>query len=191
MKKRYLTLSIAIHAVIVLLLFFLSSVLIKGDQSNSPDALMVSISGNPELEIGSGKGARKENPSAKNLSAKNDLGLDSTTVVDSSSELSGKGGGTGSSETSYTGSILQKIQEYKYYPMAAKKNKLTGIVNVSFTLLSNGSIKNDIKVLKSSGHEILDSTAIKIIKNSAPFSAFPQSIKEKELSLNVNINFSL
>jgi protein TonB len=163
-----------------------------GNKSDSIDALMVSVSGNPDLEIGSGKGIKKELPSTQKTKTDAELGLKNATVTENSSGYSGQGGGTGfGAETSYTGAILQKIQEYKYYPLAAKKNKLTGVVKVRFTLLNNGSIKDDINITGSSGQEILDSTAIKIIKSAAPFPAFPQSIKEKELSLNVNIDFSL
>jgi TonB family protein len=192
MKKRYLTLSVLIHAVIIASLIFLSSILMIGNKSESIDALMVSVSGNPDLEIGSGKGMKKELPSTQRSRTIAELGLKNATSVENSSEYSGQGGGTGlNAETSYTGYILQKIQEYKYYPLSAKKNKLTGVVKIRFTLLSNGSIKDDINIIASSGEDILDSTAIKIIKSAAPFPAFPQSIKEKELSLNVNIDFSI
>ena len=192
MKKRYLTLSVLIHAVIIALLVFLSGVFMIGNKSESIDALMVSVSGNPELEIGSGKGTKKELPSTQKTKKNNEPGLDGATIIDGSSEYSGQGGGTGfGAETSYTGSILKKIQEYKYYPLSAKKNKLTGIVKLKFTLLNNGSIKDGVKVTGSSDQQILDDTAIKIIKSAAPFPAFPQSIKEKELNLNVNIDFSL
>ncbi len=181
-----------VHAAIIVLLIFLSGVFMVGNKSDSIDALMVSISGNPELDIGSGHGTRKEPLTVKKGSSHDQNGPYGTTIIDNSPGFSGQGGGTGfGAETSYTGSILQKIQEYKYYPLSAKKNKLSGVVKVRFTLLNNGLIKDAIKISGSSGYEILDDTAIKIIKNSAPFPAFPESIKEKELSIDVNINFSM
>ncbi len=189
MKKRHLTISVLLHAAIIFALVFMSGAFMSGNKSDSIDALMVSISGNPNLIIGSGSGTKKESSLGKQKIAA--TGFESTTVIENTTSLSGEGGGTGSQETSYTGSILQKIQEYKYYPIYAKKNKLTGSVKINFTISGNGKILGEPKLLNSSSHEILDETAIEIIKNAAPFPAFPQSIKEKELSLNVSIDFTL
>jgi TonB family protein len=189
MKKRHLTISVLLHAGIIFALVFMSGAFMSGNQSNSSNALMVSISGNPELVIGSGAGIKKDSILGKQKIES--IGFESTTVIEHTTSLSGEGGGTGKGATSYTGSILQKIQEYKYYPVSAKKNKLTGSVKINFTISNNGKILEDPKILNSSGHEILDDTAIKIIKNSAPFPVFPQNIKEKELSLNVSIDFTL
>ena len=191
MKKRHLTISVLLHAAIIFVLVFMSGAFMSGNKSDSSDALMVSISGNPDLTIGNGAGAKTETPFDKKAKKMSSIGFESTTVIENTTSLSGNGGGTGNQETSYTGSILQKIQEYKYYPISAKKNKLTGSVKINFTLLNTGQISGEPKLLNSSGHQILDDTAIKIIKNAAPFYAFPQSIKEKELSLNVSIDFTL
>lgn len=190
MKKRHITISVLIHAGIIFALVFASGVFMSGNKSDSSDALMVSISGSPNLTIGNGTGDGK-NFSPVGKTKNNSIGYESTTVIENTTLLSGEGGGTGSRETSYTGSILQKIQEYKYYPLSAKKNKATGSVKIQFTISSNGKISGEPKILDPSGYDILDETAIKIIKNSAPFPAFPQSIKEKELSLNVSIDFTL
>jgi len=191
MKKRHLTISVLLHVGIIFALVFMSGAFMSGNKSDNIDALMVNISGNPNLTIGNGTGSRNNfSPLGKTKNI-NSIGYESATVVENTTSLSGEGGGTGSRETSYTGSILQKIQEYKYYPLSAKKNKITGSVKINFIISSTGKILGEPKLLSSSGHEILDETAIKIIKNSAPFYAFPQSIKEKELNLNVTVDFSL
>ena len=192
MKKRFITLSVLIHSAILLSLFVLSSTLINGNQSDSQNAMMVNVSGDPSKNIGSGNNSvRTSNSSIKNSKVAT-TGINNNLNIGTVTGLSGNGGGTGFNvETSYAGSIVKKIQEYKYYPLSAKKNKLTGSTKLKFTILNNGEIKNDTQIIRSSGHQILDDTAINIIKNSAPFPAFPESIKEKELSLNVNIDFSL
>lgn len=191
LKKRHITISVLVHLAIIAILVFISGAFMSGNKSDSSDALMVSISGSPNLSIGSGIGSANNFSPAKRAPKINSIGYESTTVVENTNSFSGEGGGTGKGETSYTGSIFKKIQEYKYYPLSAKKNKVTGSVKINFTILANGKILGEPKLLNSSGHEILDETAIKIIKNSAPFPAFPQSIKEKELSLNVSIDFTL
>jgi len=61
------------------------------------------------------------------------------------------------------------------YPHAAVKNKITGNVTLEVQINADGSIFNII-ILKSSGHKILDSAAIKIINLSAPFAPLPEAI---------------
>lgn len=59
-----------------------------------------------------------------------------------------------------TGSIV--------YPRLARKMKWQGTLTVSFTVLENGAVEN-IKVIRSSGHSILDKNVIKTIKQVQPF----------------------
>lgn len=64
-------------------------------------------------------------------------------------------------------SIRNAIERAKIYPFLARKRKIEGIVFMAFTIDSKGYPQN-IKVRKSSGHEILDSAAVKIVKSAAP-----------------------
>jgi TonB family protein len=63
--------------------------------------------------------------------------------------------------------IRQAIEKVKMYPFLARKRRIEGIVFISFTVNNKGYPQN-IKIGKSSGYEILDSEAIKIVKNAAP-----------------------
>ena len=190
MKKRYFLISSFAHLLPVALLLF-----VVADNKTSNDkevnALMVSITGQPGLDIGNGSGIKNFGPRSKPTKA---YGISQSGVTEdrSNSGLAGQGGGTGiNAQTSYAGELIRKINEYKYYPPQARSLKMLGSVEVAFSVDSNGVLKDKLEIINSSGYELLDKTALKIIKNSAPFPAFPDSIKEKELNLKVSIDFTL
>jgi protein TonB len=64
--------------------------------------------------------------------------------------------------------IKEMIQQKITYPHVAKRFGWTGKVTVSFIVLENGRADN-IKVLKSSGYNLLDRNVIETIKFVSPF----------------------
>ncbi len=74
----------------------------------------------------------------------------------------------------------QKVEQVgnQYYPDEARRNKIFGDVRLVVALLPDGSIKR-IDVLASSGKSILDQAAIRSVKLAAPFTPFPDALREK------------
>lgn len=64
------------------------------------------------------------------------------------------------------------------YPERARAEKLSGRLRVLVSLEPDGSLR-DVRVLESSGHDVLDRAAISIVRLSAPFAPFPPSIRER------------
>jgi len=64
-------------------------------------------------------------------------------------------------------SIRNAIDRAKVYPLLARKKKIEGTVIMEF-IITNKGYPQDIRIEKSSEHEILDSAAIKTVKNAAP-----------------------
>lgn len=64
--------------------------------------------------------------------------------------------------------IRAAIEKMKIYPMLARKKKIEGTVTAGFFINHNGYPDN-VKIKKSSGYEILDSAAVKIVMKAAPF----------------------
>ncbi len=62
------------------------------------------------------------------------------------------------------------------YPEAARQMKLYGSLVLAVSIRSDGSLEG-VEVRKSSGHRILDAAAVKIVRMSAPFAAFPADIR--------------
>lgn len=65
----------------------------------------------------------------------------------------------------------------QHYPKEAKAQKLYGDVTVLVSVNKDGSLK-DVRILESSGHKLLDSAALKIVRLSSPFQPFPRAISE-------------
>ncbi|MDH5388899.1 MAG: TonB family protein [Gammaproteobacteria bacterium] len=64
------------------------------------------------------------------------------------------------------------------YPDQARRNKLNGTLILDVTITSKGElIKVDLR--KSSGHKILDDAAQRIVKLAAPYSPFPDKLKQE------------
>lgn len=63
------------------------------------------------------------------------------------------------------------------YPAAAKQQHLYGSLQLVVSLLPNGDIHR-VKILRSSGHAVLDQAAIRIVHLAAPFDPFPQQMQK-------------
>ena len=70
------------------------------------------------------------------------------------------------------------------YPDAARKKKLSGSLRLDVSLNKDGSIDNII-VLLSSGHKVLDDAAIRIVELASPYSPFPDQIREETDILHI------
>ena len=191
MKKGLpVILSILIHASIISFFLFVSgSIMLK--HHDNKDIMSVSIEGDPNERIGVGsstKGSQKNIIKDKSMDMPGiNNNMTGATVVGS-----GEGGGTGLGiKSNYMGLVLKRIHSHKYYPIYAKKRGMTGIVKLKFTLKKDGTIKGNIEKLKSSGYEVLDDAGIKAIRESAPFSIFPEDIREQEINFVVDIDFVL
>ncbi len=64
------------------------------------------------------------------------------------------------------------------YPDEAKRRRLSGHLTLSVELTVNGKV-NKIEILESSGQQVLDDGAIRIVKMAAPFSEFPPEMRKE------------
>ena len=64
------------------------------------------------------------------------------------------------------------------YPDQARRNKLSGTLILDVVINAKGElVKTDLR--QSSGHQILDDAAKRIVKLAAPYSAFPKKLREE------------
>jgi protein TonB len=61
------------------------------------------------------------------------------------------------------------------YPEQARRMSLDGALVLSVDVLADGSVEQ-IRVLQSSGYDILDEAAVRIVRLSSPFSPLPEEI---------------
>jgi len=180
---RCLLLSIFLHGLFLLLFF--NSYDFSGKSQKIESDVIVSIIASPTTKVNTSLLKNDDTQHANNLktdstSSTNVGTLDSNINID---------GNTVSSE--YITSVVSKIQQNKYYPIMAKKLKITGIVKLQFTVSSGGLILNDVVALQSSGNQELDNAAIKAVKMSAPFNSFPTEVMQKEINFLVDISYVL
>jgi protein TonB len=90
----------------------------------------------------------------------------------------------------YQDMIKQRIEQARIYPLWAKKQGVEGIASLYFTILPSG-IGQDIKIIHSSGSNILDEEAIATVKRANPFHPVPKEISSSPIGMKVAIVFSL
>ncbi len=64
------------------------------------------------------------------------------------------------------------------YPDEAKRKKLYGDLLLHVALRADGSVQQ-IRVVRSSGHKMLDDAAVRIVRLAAPFAPFPAEIRKE------------
>jgi protein TonB len=68
------------------------------------------------------------------------------------------------------------------YPDEARRRRLAGQLVLAVSLRPDGSVK-DIDLLRSSGQQALDDAAQRIVRLSAPFSAFPEEMRREGVDI--------
>jgi protein TonB len=83
-------------------------------------------------------------------------------------------------DAAYLDSWRRKIERVGNlnYPQEARRRKLHGTLRLLVALLPDGSIK-EVEVLKSSGHQVLDDAAKRIVHLAAPYAPFPLEIRQR------------
>lgn len=83
---------------------------------------------------------------------------------------------------SYFLSIKKQIELVWSYPEEAATKGLQGELYLQFVLDRSGKLV-DISLIHSSGHEILDYTALGAVKIASPYNPFPETIEKKKLRI--------
>jgi protein TonB len=120
-------------------------------------------------------------------------GSDATTPRGTASAaLRGAGSSPLSSQpsTAYYARIREGLERNKEYPHLARRARMEGSVTVQFQILGNGS-PDALRVTKSSGYGVLDESALRTVRNSAPFPLPAVQQGAKDLLISVPLVFRL
>jgi TonB family protein len=74
---------------------------------------------------------------------------------------------------SYFSKLKRKIKMVWKYPETARVRGLQGTLTLKFVLNGDGSLR-DVRVVQSSGYQILDEGAVEAVKKAAPFYSIPE-----------------
>lgn len=94
--------------------------------------------------------------------------------------------GTGQSDTnasavakaSYARLLLTRLQRAIVYPRRAQRRDIEGIVRVEVVLAASGALKT-VRLVGTSGSDILDEAALALVRRVAPFPAVPQDLSPR------------
>ncbi|KEA65179.1 TonB protein [Marinobacterium lacunae] len=70
------------------------------------------------------------------------------------------------------------------YPEKARRERIYGVLRLLVAIKPDGSVEN-VEILESSGHAILDDAAIRIVQLAAPFQPFPVEMRKRTDRLEV------
>lgn len=106
--------------------------------------------------------------------------------------LATPGAGSGSVPTEY-GPYLrrfrQRVQEALVYPLAARRQGLGGTVELEVLLEATGRI-GDVRVVRSSAHDVLDEAALETIRRLGAI-PFPETLPRRPLLIRIPLVFEL
>ncbi|MFL5814185.1 MAG: energy transducer TonB [Bdellovibrionia bacterium] len=187
MNRRLLKLiffSIALHAAI----FAAFTVSLRTQRMDMPSPgeshigpLAIEVGGEPKTEAPS-------HPASKQLSSQQAVTTNSS--AESAHPESGASRGSNSgpvainSSDPYYSEIRARIESHIHYPPAFARRRLQGQVQVTLTLLSNGSISS-LDVAHSSGTSELDQLALDSVRAASPFPTFESTSPARKLELPI------
>ncbi|WP_245451313.1 energy transducer TonB family protein [Georhizobium profundi] len=91
--------------------------------------------------------------------------------------------------SNYPGQVVTRLRRALRYPAAARRDRLTGEVHVSFTIAAGGGVSG-ISVVRSSGSPVLDQAAIETVQRAAPFPQIPQAAGRSSWPFSVPLAFT-
>jgi periplasmic protein TonB len=86
---------------------------------------------------------------------------------------------------SYLLHLKRKIQAVWIYPSVAAQSGIGGSLTLEFSIARTGELLG-VNLLDSSGHTVLDDSAVKAIKSAAPYFPFPDRMRAKKLRIKAN-----
>jgi periplasmic protein TonB len=93
-------------------------------------------------------------------------------------------------DPSWESLLLRRLQEFKSYPIEARRRNEQGVVLLAFSIDRNGHVVAR-HIVKGSGYPDLDAEVMTLVERAQPMPAFPPSMTEAQLNLTVPIRFSL
>lgn len=90
----------------------------------------------------------------------------------------------------YGNSLWGAISKQKKYPKIAAMRNWQGEAIVELELDGNGKLKSK-KIIKSSGHDVLDNQALEMVEKALPFPAPPETLRGSNFTITVPVPFKL
>lgn len=103
----------------------------------------------------------------------------------------GASDGSGTDLTGYLGRVNRSVASQRRYPPMALELQLEGDVLVSARVHRSGALAGQPSIARSSGHELLDEEALRMVTRAAPLPALPPDYPEATAELRIPVRFRL
>jgi len=91
---------------------------------------------------------------------------------------------------SYYLALKRKIELVWEYPYQARRTGVQGRLLLRFVINIDGSLA-EVKILRSSGSALLDSEAVRAIRNASPFPPLPERMNSERLAVTATFEYLL
>jgi protein TonB len=88
-------------------------------------------------------------------------------------------------QSGYEKEISRSVDRYKRYPAIARQRYWEGLVRIVIDINADGKVGN-ISVTQSSGHEVLDRSALAAVKSAQPFPPAPKALWGSRINLPIS-----
>ena len=92
--------------------------------------------------------------------------------------------------SSYLEMVRLKIERHKAYPDIARVRQIEGLVTIRFVITPKGHVRA-AEVVKTSRHKVLDTAALRAVRDAAPFPKPPRRLFKGRVPLEITIVFEL
>ena len=90
----------------------------------------------------------------------------------------------------FAAAVRKKIESRKKYPLSARTYRIEGRAGIKFTISKDGNLQN-VEIIESSGHDVLDRAALQSVQNAAPFPPIPEAAKLDKIQMSIRLTFKL
>lgn len=101
-----------------------------------------------------------------------------------------RGAAAGRNRRAYLARILDRLRRAKRFPEAARRAGRYGTASLVFTVLKSGRVVGS-RIVRSSGHAILDRAALAMLRRASPMPPIPPGIGRNRISVRVPVRFRL
>ncbi len=86
---------------------------------------------------------------------------------------------------------MSQVDTKKRYPRAARRLGLEGVAVVMVAVAKDGTLARAPTLRRSTGHDILDREAVRMVKEAAPFMPLPSAFPKPFAVFPVPVRFKL
>jgi protein TonB len=90
----------------------------------------------------------------------------------------------------YGAVVSGAVAKKKVYPRLALMRRWQGTADLKLQIAADGNLKS-LTVAHSSGFEILDDQAMKMVRDSMPLPTLPDALRGREFAIDIPVAFKL